>query len=110
PRKVLLTEVGRDIVSRAHDVLNGVEQIRAVARRTLDPESGTVRLGIFPTLGPYLLPHALPLVRQAFPKLELLLVEEKTETVLRFLREGTLDAAILALPLHEDSLHSEFLF
>jgi LysR family hydrogen peroxide-inducible transcriptional activator len=110
PRKVLLTEVGRDIAIRARDVLGGVEQIRAVARRTLDPESGTVRLGIFPTLGPYLLPHALPLVRAAFPKLELLLVEEKTEAVLRLLREGRLDAAILALPLHEDSLHSEFLF
>ncbi len=110
PRKVLLTEVGRDIATRAREVLNGVEQIRGVARRTLDPESGTVRLGIFPTLGPYLLPHVLPLVRSAVPRLELLLVEEKTETVLRLLREGRLDAGILALPLHEDSLHGEFLF
>jgi len=110
PRKVLLTEVGRDIAVRARDVLNEIEQIRGVARRTLDPESGTVRLGIFPTLGPYLLPHALPLVRKAFPRLELLLVEDKTEAVLRLLREGKLDAGILALPLHEDSLHSEFLF
>ena len=110
PRKVLLTEVGRDIAIRARDVLNEIEQIRGVARRTLDPESGTVRLGIYPTLGPYLLPHALPLVRAAFPRLELLLVEEKTEAVLRLLREGKLDAGILALPLHEDSLHTEFLF
>jgi LysR family hydrogen peroxide-inducible transcriptional activator len=110
PRKVLLTEVGRDIAARARDVLNEIEQIRGVARRTLDPESGTVRLGIFPTLGPYLLPHVLPLVRKAFPRLELLLVEDKTEAVLRLLREGKLDAGILALPLHEDSLHTEFLF
>jgi LysR family hydrogen peroxide-inducible transcriptional activator len=110
PRKVLLTEVGRDIAERARDVQNQIAQIRAVARRTLDPESGTVRLGIFPTLGPYLLPHALPPVRAAFPRLELLLVEEKTETVLRQLREGKLDAGIIALPIHEDSLHSEFLF
>jgi LysR family hydrogen peroxide-inducible transcriptional activator len=83
PRKVLLTEVGTDIANRARSVLNEIEQIRGVARRTLDPESGTVRLGIFPTLGPYLLPHVLPLVRAAFPRLELLLVEEKTENVLR---------------------------
>ena len=110
PRKVLLTEVGRDISARARNVLNEIEQIRGVARRTLDPESGTVRLGIFPTLGPYLLPHVLPLVRKAFPRLELLLVEEKSETVLRLLHEGKLDAGILALPLHEDSLHQEFLF
>ena len=109
-RKVLLTEVGRDIAARAREVLHEVEQIRAVARRTRDPESGTVRLGIFPTLGPYLLPHVVPMVRQAFPRLELLLVEEKTETVLKLLREGRLDAGILALPLHDDSLHVEFLF
>ncbi|MGN6236835.1 LysR family transcriptional regulator, partial [Dyella sp.] len=62
PRKVLLTEVGREIADRAREVLNEVEQIRAVARRTRDPESGTVRLGIFPTLGPYLLPHSVPMV------------------------------------------------
>ncbi|HEU4670039.1 MAG TPA: DNA-binding transcriptional regulator OxyR [Dyella sp.] len=110
PRKVLLTEVGGEIAARAREVLNEVDQIRAVARRTRDPESGTVRLGIFPTLGPYLLPHAVPMVREAFPRLELLLVEEKTEVILRLLREGKLDVGILALPLHEDSLHVEFLF
>ncbi|TAL73791.1 MAG: LysR family transcriptional regulator [Rhodanobacter sp.] len=110
PRKVLLTEVGREIVARARDVLNEVEQIKGVARRTLDPESGTVRLGIFPTLGPYLLPHAVPLIRTRFPRLELLLVEEKTEEVLHRLREGRLDAVIVALPVHDDTLHAEFLF
>ena len=110
PRKVLLTEVGREIVLRARDVLNEVEQIRAIARRTLDPESGTVRLGIFPTLGPYLLPHVIPRIRERFPRLELLLVEEKTEVVLRQLREGRLDAGVLALPIHDDQLHAEFLF
>src|SRR4051812_24227728 len=110
PRKVLLTEVGREITQRARDVLNEVEQIRAIARRTLDPESGTVRLGIFPTLGPYLLPHVVPKIRERFPRLELLLVEEKTEVVLRMLREGRLDAGVLALPIHDDQLHAEFLF
>ncbi|MGN6519787.1 MAG: DNA-binding transcriptional regulator OxyR [Dokdonella sp.] len=110
PRKVLLTEVGREIAQRAREVLNEVEQIRAIARRTLDPESGTVRLGIFPTLGPYLLPHVVPRIRARFPRLELLLTEEKTEVVLRLLREGRLDAGILALPIHDDQLHQEFLF
>ena len=110
PRKVLLTEVGREIVQRAREVLNEVDQIRAIARRTLDPESGTVRLGIFPTLGPYLLPHVIPRIRERFPRLELLLVEEKTEVVLRQLREGRLDAGVLALPIHDEQLHVEFLF
>jgi LysR family hydrogen peroxide-inducible transcriptional activator len=110
PRKVLLTEVGREIAQRAREVLNEVEQIRQIARRTKDPESGTVRLGIFPTLGPYLLPHVVPKIRERFPRLELLLVEEKTEVVLRQLREGRLDAAVLAQPIHDDQLHQQFLF
>ncbi len=110
PRKVLLTEVGREVVQHAREVLNEVDQIHAVARRTLDPESGTIRLGIFPTLAPYLLPHVIPSVRKRFPRLELLLVEEKTEVVLRQLREGRLDAGVLALPIHDHQLHSELLF
>jgi LysR family hydrogen peroxide-inducible transcriptional activator len=110
PRKVLLTETGREIARRARGVLAEVDEIKAIAQRTRDPESGTLRLGIFPTLGPYLLPHLVPLVRTRFPRLELLLVEEKTEQVIRMLREGSLDVGVLALPLHEDSLHTEFLF
>ncbi|MDR2011957.1 MAG: LysR family transcriptional regulator [Rhodanobacter sp.] len=110
PRKVLLTQAGYESVQRACEVLNETEQIRAIARRTLDPEAGTVRLGIFPTLGPYLLPHVIPMIRTRFPRLELLLTEEKTEIVLRQLHEGRLDAGILALPIHDDRLHQEFLF
>ena len=110
PRQVMLTAAGRDIVERARRVLADVEQMHAIARRATDPESGTIRLGIFPTLGPYLLPHVVPGVRARFPRLELLLVEEKTELLLAMLRDGRLDAALLALPLHEDWLECEFLF
>ena len=84
--------------------------MRETARRTADPEAGSVRLGLFPTLGPYLLPHVVPRIRKRFPRLELLLVEEKTEVVLQMLRDGKLDAAVLALPLHEEWAHAEFLF
>ncbi len=110
PRKVLLTEAGKEILLRAREVLTEVDQIKAIARRTIDPESGTLRLGIFPTLGPYLLPHVVPQIRARFPRLELLLVEEKTEILLKQLREGRLDATVLALPIHDDQLHAEFLF
>jgi LysR family hydrogen peroxide-inducible transcriptional activator len=110
PRKVLLTETGREIARRARGVLSQVDEIKSIAQRTRDPESGTIRLGIFPTLGPYLLPHVIPHLRQRFPRLELLLREEKTEQILSMLREGTLDAGILALPMHDESLHVEFLF
>lgn len=110
PRKVLLTETGREIARRARGVLAEIEEIKAIAQRTRDPEAGKLRLGVFPTLGPYLLPHLVPLVRRRFPRLELLLIEEKTEQVVRMLREGSLDVGLLALPLHEESLHAEFLF
>jgi len=110
PRHILLTEVGEEIAARARDVLNEIEQIRSIARRTKDPEAGTLRLGIFPTLAPYLLPHVVPPLHTRFPRLELLLVEEKSEAVLRQLREGRLDCGILALPLNDDQLHAEFLF
>jgi LysR family hydrogen peroxide-inducible transcriptional activator len=110
PRKVLLTEAGKEIAQRAREVLTEVDQIKAIARRTIDPESGTLRLGIFPTLGPYLLPHIVPRISARFPRLELLLIEEKTEILLRQLREGRLDTVVLALPVHDDQLHADFLF
>ena len=110
PRKVMLTPAGREAASRARGIVAEVEQMKEAARRSQDPEAGTVRLGIFPTLGPYLLPHVIPSIRARFPQLELLLIEEKSDVLLSRLREGRLAAALLALPLHDDQLHSEFLF
>src|SRR5688500_10002580 len=110
PRRVMLTPAGRDIAERARRIVGDVEQMKEVARRSQDPEAGTVRLGMFPTLGPYLLPHVVPGIRARFPKLELLLVEEKSDVLLTRLREGKLDAGLLALPVHDDQLHVEFLF
>lgn len=110
PREALLTPAGQEIVARARQVLNEVEQIRTIARRASDPGRGTIRLGIFPTLAPYLLPHVVPKLRKQFPDLELLLIEEKTEVVLQLLRDGQLDAVIVALPVPDEQLHTEFLF
>ena len=110
PRKVMLTPVGRDVTERARRIVAEVEQLKESARRSQDPEAGTVRLGLFPTLGPYLLPHVVKRIRERFPRLELLLVEEKSDAILARLRDGRLDAGLLALPVHDDQLHAEFLF
>lgn len=110
PRRIMLTAVGKDIAQRASAILDQVDQLKQAAQRSRDPEAGTVRLGLFPTLGPYLLPHVVPLLRSRFPNLELLLVEEKTEVILARLREGRLDAGVLALPVSDDQLHVEPLF
>lgn len=110
PRHIMLTPAGREAAQRARRIVADVEEIKEAARRSQNPEAGAVRLGIFPTLGPYLLPHVVSRVRERFPALELLLIEEKTEVILRQLREGKLDAGILALPLHDEQLHIELLF
>ncbi len=110
PRRVMLTPVGREVAERARKVIADVEQMAEIARRSQDPEAGTVRLGLFPTLGPYLLPHVVAPLRKRFPRLELLLVEEKTDQILARLRDGRLDAGLLALPIHDDQLHVEVLF
>ena len=110
PRKLMLTAAGQDVVLRARRIVAEVEQMKESARRSRDPEAGSLRLGVFPTLGPYLLPHVVPQLRERFPQLELLLIEEKSDVLLARLREGKLDATLLALPLHDDQLHAEWLF
>jgi LysR family transcriptional regulator, hydrogen peroxide-inducible genes activator len=82
PRNVLLTELGEKVAARARVILREAEDIKSIARRFKDPEAGRVRIGIFPTLGPYLLPHVVPEIVKRFPTLALELVEEKTEVIL----------------------------
>lgn len=110
PRNVLLTDVGEAVIARARMMLREADEIKNIARRAKDPSSGAVKIGIFPTLGPYLLPHVVPHIVAKFPKLELMLFEDKTEVILKKLHDGELDAGILALPIHDDTLHAEFLF
>lgn len=110
PRKVQLTPVGEEIAQRARHVLRDIEQIKMTARRSRDPETGLLRLGLFPTLAPYLLPHIMPLIRDRFPELKLQLAEEKTSKLLRLLDNGGLDAALLALPVEDEGFEVEILF
>lgn len=110
PRNVLLTPAGEKVVARARIILHEADGIRGIARQARDPRAGSLRLGIFPTLGPYLLPHVVPALHAAFPDLELLLVEEKTSVLSAQLADGRLDAAILAMPVDIDGLRVQPLF
>ena len=110
PRQVSLTPVGEEVVARARAVLREADGIEEVARRHHDPERGTLRLGLFPTLAPYLLPHVVPALHRRFPHLSLLLDEEKTEVLLGRLRDGGLDAAVLARPVDAEHLEAVDLF
>lgn len=106
-RNVMLTPAGEAVVERARHLLDDADQIRRIARAVADPESGTLRLGLFPTIAPYLLPHVVGGLRARFPRLELLLVEEKSAELVARLRAGTLDAAVLALPVDRSLAYEE---
>ncbi len=110
PRHIMLTPIGEDIAHRARHVLRDIEHIKTAARLSKNPATGTIKLGIFPTLAPYLLPHVIPEIRQNFPELKLQLAEEKTEDILQMLDQGRLDAGLLALPVDEPGLDIVVLF
>ncbi len=96
-RHVLVTPAGTDIVARARTLLRSMEELVDSATRLADPFLGTLRLGVIPTIGPYLLPDLVPRLRAAYPKLTLLWIEDKTETLMARLRDGKIEGAILAL-------------
>ncbi len=109
-KHVMVTPVGEEIVQRARRILHESGEIKAVAKTAQDPYAGNFRLGAFPTLAPYFLPLAVPAIRKKLPKLKLLLIEEKTKSLLERIIAGPLDAALLALPIDEDELETMPLF
>jgi len=96
-RRVLLTPAGEALVERARRVLLDVGDMLQAARGHSDPLAGTLRIGVIPTVGPYLLPEIDPALRAAFPRLQLVWVEDKTESLVQQVQRGQLDAALLAL-------------
>ena len=110
PRRILLTPAGEEAVARARTILTEATQLREAAARHRHPGAGRLRLGVFPTLGPYLLPHVVPRLMARYPDLELRLTEEKSALLRRRLIEGQLDAALLALPVEEPQLDGSVLF
>src|ERR671925_1279283 len=96
-RGVLVTAAGQEIISRARRVLVEADDFVETANRFLDPLAGTLRIGVIPTIGPYLLPRVVPALRKAYPRMMLIWIEDKTEVLVRRVAHGDLDAALLAL-------------
>jgi len=94
---VLLTAPGEVLIERARRVLWEVEGLLGAAEGLGDPLQGTLRLGVIPTIAPYLLPTLDPSLRAAFKKIELIWREDKTENLVGALGKGELDAAVVAL-------------
>jgi len=95
---VILTDVGREAAGRAESLLTGAEDLVQAARAAGRPLTGRFRLGVIPTIAPYLLPKALPRLRERFPDLKLYLREDLTQKLVAALKAGSLDAALIALP------------
>jgi LysR family hydrogen peroxide-inducible transcriptional activator len=96
-RRVLVTAAGEAVIDHARRVLVEVDDLLAAATEAKDPFTGTLRVGVIPTVAPYLLPFVTPAVAERWPRLRLALVEERTDELLAGLRTGTLDAGLLAL-------------
>jgi len=102
-RKVIVTAAGEAVLTRLRRLLLEADDLADSVRQLGDPLAGTLRLGVIPTVSPYLLPEIVPELRARHPALSAVWVEDKTENLVEALREGRLDGALLALeaPLGE---------
>lgn len=95
-RGVRLSPAGHDVVAHIRRLLLAASELQDLSRRLADPFQGSVRLGIIPTIGPYLLPEISPRLARAFPKLTLQWREQQTSDLVRGLRAGELDGILVA--------------
>lgn len=109
-RSVRLTAVGEEVARRARDLLAAANDLVEIARSAVAPLSGPLRLGVIPTIAPFLLPVVLPPLRRAHGGLKLFLREDLTGHLLERLREGSLDIVLIALPYDTGDLHVRELF
>jgi LysR family hydrogen peroxide-inducible transcriptional activator len=109
-RRVMPTALGIEIAERARRLLSDAESLVGAAQGGHEPLAGALRLGVIPTIGPYLLPPLMPALAAAFPKLKLYLREEQTAALLDKLESGLLDLVLLALPYEVGTAETMALF
>lgn len=103
-RKVLTTAIGREIAERARHILSLSDDLVDLAQSEKNPLAGRIRIGLIPTISPFLLPRVLPTVRSTYPDLEILLIEDQSDRLLDQLETGAIDVAVLALPFNVRSM------
>ncbi|MFT5390145.1 MAG: LysR family hydrogen peroxide-inducible transcriptional activator [Gammaproteobacteria bacterium] len=109
-RTVLMTSIGTEIAARARLVLRDAEDLMELAASNREPMAGDMRLGVIPTISPFLLPRVLPALKAQYPALRLYLREEQSAPLLARLRGGEIDVALIALPYGIDGLASLAVF
>lgn len=108
--EISITTIGMQIVAQAERVLEQTAAIKEMAKQNKDPLAGHLRLGVIYTIGPYLLPPLVKRLIERVPQMPLILQENFTVRLLEALRQGDLDAAIMALPLPDHGLSLEPLY
>lgn len=109
-KQVILTDIGRSITDQARKIISECKELKFIAQSAQNPRAGKLHVGIIPTLAPYLLPKIMPTLNQKFPELKLYLSELQTDSLEQQIRAGSLDLAILALPINDNQLHIQPIF
>jgi LysR family hydrogen peroxide-inducible transcriptional activator len=109
-RQVTITHIGREIADQARLCIRDVEYLVEIARGGQKPLAGPLRLGVIPTIAPFLLPRVLPSLRETYPELKLFLNEEMTHVLHAKLMDGSIDLALLALPYELRNVETMTLF
>ena len=115
-RRVLLTTLGEDVVQRGKHILMDVDDLVTLCEASGEPFSGKMRIGVIPTVAPYILPPLLKRLRRKYPNFQLFIREELSAHLLAALQQGELDVLLLALPYAADNVEvmplfdDEFLF
>ncbi|WP_410499179.1 LysR substrate-binding domain-containing protein [Chitinibacter sp. S2-10] len=107
---VTLTANGERIVEQAQRVLEEVAVLKQLSEQGKDPLAGSLRLGVIYTIGPYLLPHLIPQLRELAPQMQLLLEEHYTARLAEMLKQGEIDVAIVADPFHEGGISTQAIY
>lgn len=110
PRQIRLTRFGEEFLQRVRDILRAVDELGDLARASQDRLVGRLRIGIIPTVAPYLLPRIIGDLTRAYEGIDLHIRETQTARLLHELAEGRIDTAIMALPVSEPALAETPLF
>lgn len=105
-RKVMLTSLGRQVLEKGERILEIAREIEDMAADAEEPLSGTLRLGVIPTIGPFLLPTLMPALQKAFPKIKLEVREDLSASLVDKLSHGQLDVVLFALPYDAPDLET----
>lgn len=103
-KNVRLSDAGTEVLYHAKIIMQEQQSILSIGQQFQDPLSGTLKLGVIPTIAPYLIPKLMPYLKRWLKKARIHLIEEQTNTLVKHLQNGDIDAAILALPIEAPNL------